>query len=157
MEETIQSLIRAYDLQPHPEGGYFKEKYRSDQTVFSKEAQKERQAISHIYYLLTKGQVARFHKVLHDEIWHVYQGSPMKLIYLDGTEMKEEIFGPGCKEYFAVIKGGQYQAAESTGDYTLIGCTVGPGFNYEDWILLADDKENADLLTGKFSEYKRFL
>ncbi len=103
MEETIQSLIKAYDLQPHPEGGYYKEKYRSDQTVFSKEAQKERQAISHIYYLLTKGQVARFHKVLHDEIWHVYQGAPMKLIYLDGTEMKEEIFGPGCKEYFAVI------------------------------------------------------
>ena len=157
MEETIRSLVQTYGLEAHEEGGYFKIKYLSDQTVFSKEARKERKAISHIYYLLPKGQKSRFHRILHDEIWHVYQGSPMKLIRFDGREVKEEVFGPGCKEYFAVVKGGQYQAAESTGDYTFVGCTVGPGFDYDDWMFLADDEENKDLLTERFSECKRFL
>jgi len=79
-----QSLIRTYNLAPHPEGGYYRELYRSTLNVNSSAVNEERAAVTHIYYLLLKGDISRFHVVKHDEIWHVYGGAPLKLIQYDG-------------------------------------------------------------------------
>ena len=152
-----QSLIKTYNLTPHPEGGYYRELYRSTLDVNSPAVNDTRSAVTHIYYLLLKGDISRFHLVHHDEIWHVYEGAPLKLIQYDGANLKEELIGSGCQDYFSVVKRENYQAAETTGDYTLIGCTVAPGFDFKDHIYISDDKEKADVILNKYPEYKRFL
>lgn len=135
MDRVIE-LIEKYGLEPHPEGGYFKEEYRSNQLLQSPISANKRNAVTHIYFLLTKGQFSRFHKVVHDEIWNYYEGDPIRLVEYDGSEIVETVIGPGEKDYYKVIKGGVFQAAESTGIYTLVGCTVAPGFDFKDFSFL---------------------
>ena len=60
---------------------------------------KVRKAATHIYFLLLKGQVSKFHKVAHDEIWNFYEGDPIKLIKYNGSKVEEDIIGPGCRHY----------------------------------------------------------
>ena len=67
----MQNLIDKYKLIPHPEGGYYREVYRSEQTVKSFATNQDRKSVTHIYFLLLKGQVSRFHKVASDEIWNL--------------------------------------------------------------------------------------
>ncbi len=74
MQLNIENLIIKYNLQKHPEGGYFAEIYRSDSIVDSPVNGEKRNALTDIYYLLEKGEVSRFHKVIHDEIWNFYEG-----------------------------------------------------------------------------------
>jgi predicted cupin superfamily sugar epimerase len=76
---NVQKLIDRYKLIPHPEGGYYREAYRSEQILYSPAAGKKRRALTHIYFLLPAGQVSRFHKVIHDEVWNFYAGAPLKL------------------------------------------------------------------------------
>lgn len=147
----VKELIQKYNLQPHPEGGYFKEEYRSKQKVLSSISGEERNTVTHIYFLLEKGQFSRFHKVIHDEIWNYYEGDPIKLIEYNGNEMFEKVIGPGSDDYFVVIKGGVFQAAESIGDYSLVGCTVAPGFDFKDFSFL--NKEESKHISKKHSSY----
>lgn len=118
-------LIKKYKLQPHPEGGYFREVYRSEQELISGVANDKRNAVTHIYFLLKQGEFSKFHRVLHDEIWNFYEGAPLKLIEFDGEIIVEKVIGDYGK-YVSVVKGGVFQAAESTGEYTLVGCSVAP-------------------------------
>lgn len=134
----LDRLIKTYGLQPHPEGGYYREIYRSAQSVVSPVSSAERAAMTHIYFLLGRGQVSRFHRVVHDEIWHHYQGDPIRLIRFDGKAVAETVIGPGCDDYTTVIPGGIWQAAETTGACTLVGCTVAPGFDFTDFSFLSD-------------------
>ena len=153
----MQNLIDKYNLAPHPEGGYYAVVYESKQAVTSPVVNKERKAITHIYFLLLKGQVSKFHKVAHDEIWNFYEGDPVKLIKYNGSTVEEDIIGSGCSDYAAVVEGGIYQAAESTGDYSLVGCSVAPGFEFEDFSLLRDDLETKEKFLEKFPGYRRFV
>jgi predicted cupin superfamily sugar epimerase len=73
----MQDLIDKYTLVPHPEGGYYAVVYESEQSVKSPIVNKVRKAVTHIYFLLLKGQVSLFHKVAHDEIWNFYEGDPL--------------------------------------------------------------------------------
>ncbi len=153
----MEALIKKHQLVPHPEGGYFREVYRSGQKVVSPVADEERSALTHIYFLLLKGQVSRFHKVLHDELWNFYDGSPLRLIQFDGRHIKEEIIGRECDAYVSVVKGGNYQAAESTGAFSLVGCSVAPGFDFADFTML--DQETATLVEfiKEHQDYERFI
>lgn len=151
----IQQLVDKYQLQPHPEGGYYREIYRSVQEVSSEFTTEKRNALTHIYFLLGKGQFSRFHSVLHDEIWNFYEGAPLKLIEFDGNKTKELIIGKG--DYTRVIKGGVYQAAESTGEYTLVGCSVAPGFDFKDFSYLTDEPDMLKILKKKYNEYTYLL
>ena len=153
----MQQLIDKYDLHPHPEGGYYREVYRSAQSVTSNVVDAERQAVTHIYFLLTKGQISRFHRVHHDEIWNFYEGAPLRFITSDGLTVQEQLLGPGCAAYFGIAEGGLYQAAESTGDYSLMGCSVSPGFDFADFSFLADVPELVQLLGQKAPTYRRFV
>lgn len=134
----MENLIARFNLAPHPEGGFFREIYRSDQQVWSGTASSDRAAATHIYFLLPRGQVSRFHRVIHDEIWHIYQGDPLRLIQFDGIRVKETCIGTGCPDFTTVVPAGTWQAAASTGTFTLAGCTVAPGFDFTDFSFLAD-------------------
>ena len=74
--------------------------------------------------------------MVHDEIWHFYEGQPLALIQYDETEIKKELIGPECLDYAAIVPGNTWQAAETTGEYSLVGCTVAPGFDFTDFSFL---------------------
>ena len=153
----MQDLIDKYKLVPHPEGGYYAVVYESQQSVKSPVVNKDRKALTHIYFLLLKGQASIFHKVVHDEVWNFYEGDPLKLIKYNGSKVEEDIIGSGCSEYASIVEGGVYQAAESTGVYTLVGCSVAPGFEFEDFSLLRDDLESKDKFLEKFPGHRKFI
>lgn len=153
----MQKLIDRYGLIPHPEGGFYKEVYRSTQTVSSHAVLGERQAVTHIYFLLIKGQVSRFHKVSHDEIWNFYEGSPLRLLTLNDGDICEQQLGSEVGNYVSIIHGGSYQAAETTGEYSLVGCSVAPGFDFNDFSFLAEDSQQLDLLTNAAMQLERFI
>lgn len=115
-------LIKDLQLTKHPEGGYYKEAYRSEMEIFSPKINAKRVAITDIYFLLPKGEVSKFHSVSHDEIWHFYEGDKLKLHSTDpnGNNYKSSIIGDnnhGTINYKTVIKGEHWQAAETIGDY----------------------------------------
>ena len=153
----MQKLIDKYHLVPHPEGGYFSEFYRSEQSVKSAAVNQDRRSVTHIYFLLAEGQVSLFHKVVHDEIWHFYEGDPLKLLKYDGLGIEEDIIGAACNGYVSIVKGGVYQAAESTGAYSLVGCTVAPGFEFEDFSFLRDERELKERFLEEFPAYRKFV
>mgnify|MGYP000417187035 CR=1 FL=1 len=138
-------------------GGIYAVVYESKQTVRSPVVNKDRKAITHIYFLLLKGKVSLFHKVAHDEIWNFYEGDPIKLIKYNGSTVEKDIIGSGCSDYVSIVKGGTYQAAETTGHYSLVGCSVAPGFEFEDFLLLRDDLETKKKLLNEFPGYLRFI
>jgi len=117
------TLIEKYELIKHPEGGYYKEVYRSETKLNSPVHHQIRTSVTHIYFLLTKNDISRFHKVCHDEIWNFYEGDPIELITFDGSLMNTETIGPECPGYFKVVEAGVYQAARSTGEYSLVIAT----------------------------------
>jgi len=134
------ALIDKLDLKPHPEGGSYREIYRSSERVQT--ARGARSAITAIYYLLEGNQVSRWHLVEADEIWHFYEGSPLELLaYNPETRaLLCSVLGNTSDDHkrVAVIRKGIWQAARSLGDFSLMGCNVGPGFDFEDFRLVAN-------------------
>lgn len=156
MNDRIASLIAKLELLPHPEGGYYREVYRSVRQVKPKDERSERSALTTIYFLLTAGQHSRWHRVLSDEIWHFYEGEPLELFWFD-IDKDESMyrllgqFNAGGKQHpVQVVPAGCWQAARSTGAYTLVGCTVGPGFDFDDFSLLEDDSDEAREIRLRF-------
>ncbi len=161
MDPRALTLIDTLALSPHPEGGYYKEMYRSDTRVHSPHAGAMREALTDIYFLLLSGQISRFHRVLHDEIWHLYEGAPLVLVEIEanGTEIREvrlEGSGPPPK-YKYCVKGGNWQAAFSMGEYTLVGCTVAPGFDFTDFQFLSQNTELQTTVLEKFPMVSHLL
>lgn len=142
MNARAVELIRLLALSPHPEGGFFRRIYRSESRVRRHQDVRERRALTSIFYLLTAGAVSRWHRVCADEAWHHYEGAPLELLSFDAEGSSPSIhrLGPltqGASPAF-VVPAGWWQAARSMGEYSLVGCTVGPGFEFEDFRLLAD-------------------
>ncbi|MBN1142207.1 MAG: cupin domain-containing protein [Deltaproteobacteria bacterium] len=152
----MRNLIAHYGLRPHPEGGFYREVYRSQQTVTSSLAGAERRALTHIYFLLLRDQISRFHRVRHDEVWNFYEGAPLTLVTFDGTEVRTHRLGPGA-DYVLVVAGGLFQAAASEGAFSLVGCTVAPGFEFADFSFLAEDPDLSRCLEQNAPDYCRFL
>ena len=153
----MNRLIEKHRLIPHPEGGYFRETHRSDQTVVSPVTGEKRNAATHIYFLLGKGQISRFHRVAHDEIWNFYEGAPLRIITFDGDRVEETVIGRHVESYVFIAKGGVFQAAESTGEYTLAGCVVAPGFDFKDFLFLWEDQKTLNRFKANGSGHDRFL
>ncbi len=141
--ERIHKIIEELDLKPHPEGGYFKEEYRSSEEI-SKEClppvyNGPRNHATAIYFLLTSENFSAFHRIKQDEIWHYYDGSPILLhcISEEGLYSQHLIgnnLSKGERPQF-VVPGGHWFAAEVSEDssFSLVGCTVSPGFSFEDF------------------------
>ena len=150
MDNEIQKLITKLELIPHPEGGYFKEIYRSDDFIkknFLQERYSQKRVFStSIYYLLSGNQVSHFHRLKSDETWHFYSGSPLIIHCLNENSTYSQIkigldFSQNIFPQFT-IKRSTWFAAEvaDKNSFSLIGCTVAPGFEYDDFELAQRNK-----------------
>ena len=137
--------ISKLNLQPHPEGGYYSEVYRSDEIIPNASLNRRyigsRSISTSIYFLLDGNQFSAFHKIRSDELWHFYDGSAIKL-YLISEDGKLEIQNVGINigqnEFPQItIPKNVWFAAEPIDkeSYTLVGCTVAPGFDFNDFEL----------------------
>lgn len=127
---TPEQIIKELDMKPHPEGGFYVETFRdADNLGLNKRA-----ASTAIYYLLLKGQKSHWHRVDAAEVWHYYAGSPLQLsLAKDGESVREVTLGTallGGNRPQIVVKKGEWQSAISLGDWSLVGCTVAPGFEF---------------------------
>ena len=158
MPDRPAELIALLDLRPHPEGGHYAEIYRSADEVAPADGRGPRSAITTIYFLLRRGEASRWHRVASDEVWHFYEGTGLELLRLspDLENLETIRLGPvtsgGGIRPTATIPVGHWQAARPVappaGDgppYALVGCTVGPGFDFADFTMLAADPAAAEV------------
>jgi predicted cupin superfamily sugar epimerase len=137
MTPTIQKLVEQLNLQPHPEGGYYRETYRDTRSFPSERGQ--RNISTAIYFLLAKNDISHLHRLTADETWHFYSGSPLILVEItpQGNVYKTVIgnnFDRGEMPQKVVLAGNWFGAYLPEGsDYTLVGCTVAPGFDFKDF------------------------
>jgi len=161
MHPLAAQRIDELQLSAHPEGGYFREIFRSAAQVDPRDGRGSRAAVTTIYFLLAQGEVSRWHRVASDEVWHFYEGAPLELLIADGgfTRVRKAWLGPldGADAPVIVVPAGAWQAARSSGDYTLVGCTVGPGFDFTDFALLHDIPELVDRLRDEAPEFLLFV
>lgn len=159
--KRAQALIDGLGLTPHPEGGFFREIYRSAETVLSPRTKAPRPCLTDIYFLLLAGQISRFHRVLHDELWHFYEGAPLLLFEFDGVagELRSTRLDPAGHppKYSSCVVGGIWQAAVSAGEYSLVGCTVAPGFDFADFTFLTDNPAAASCLRSSHPDHAYLL
>ena len=147
------------DLKPHPEGGWYREIYRSSDRVQT--IRGARSAITAIYYLLDRDQISRWHVVEADEIWHFYEGSPLELLayHPEASTLVRCVLGNAREnhERVAVIRRGIWQAARSLGDFSIVGCTVGPGFEFEDLQFVASLAGHRAHFNGELAPFASLL
>jgi predicted cupin superfamily sugar epimerase len=126
--------IRRLGLRPHPEGGYYGETFRSALRLTLPDG-RIRSASTAIHYLLTVGTWSAWHRVRADEVWHHYDGAPLALYRLGMATVRLDGDTPQ-----AVVPAGVWQAAEPVGGAVLCGCTVAPGFEFEDFELASPEQ-----------------
>ena len=127
---SAADIIRLLDLKPHPEGGHYRQTFCDPHTIDGRHA-----ASTAIYFLLARGQRSHWHKVDAVEVWHYYAGAPLHLetAVNDRGPVERVTLGPDLsagERPQAVVPMHVWQAAESLGDWTLVGCTVAPGFEF---------------------------
>ena len=125
--ENADDIIRLLDLEPHPEGGHFRETFRDARLA------EGRAASTAIYFLLRRGERSHWHRVDAAEIWHFYAGAPLELSIAAGASSSTILLGSNLsagQRPQAVVPAGAWQSATMFGDWTLVGCTVAPGFQF---------------------------
>jgi predicted cupin superfamily sugar epimerase len=144
MHPRADELIETLNLKPHPEGGFYRELFRSPESVMPSDQRGERAALTTIFFLLTAESFSRWHRVRSDEVWHLYEGGPLEVLEMDAscreltTTRLAQVDAAGARPVH-VVTAGVWQAARCVGPYALAGCSVGPGFDFADFQLLADD------------------
>jgi uncharacterized protein len=132
------TIIARLELKPHPEGGYYRETFRDARA----DAQ-GRACSTAIYYLLSRGDRSHWHRIDAVEVWHYYSGAALTLkIANEGCAPHTITLGPDVaagERPQAIVPEGAWQSAESTGDWTLVGCTVSPAFEFAKFELAAKD------------------
>jgi predicted cupin superfamily sugar epimerase len=144
----LQKLINHYQLLPHPEGGYYKETYRSaaniHQAALPEQFSGARSISTAIYFLLLKDLFSAFHRIKSDECWHFYEGDSLHVhvLHLNGEYelIKMGRDSANGEVYQAIVPAGAWFASESMGEYSFVGCTVAPGFDFNDFELAFADK-----------------
>lgn len=159
---STKEIIKFFNLQEHPEGGYFKEVYRSNEIIQEENLPEyfngNRNYCTSIYFLLTFDKFSAFHKINQDEIWHFYKGSSLKLhlispkgaysfVTIGNDFMKGEVFQFTVPAHY-------YFAAEvvKKDSFSFVGCTVSPGFDFKDFVL-PSSKE----LSTKFPKHSQII
>ncbi|WP_106753654.1 cupin domain-containing protein [Pannonibacter carbonis] len=127
---SLTEVIDRLGMQPHPEGGFYVEAFRDSETD-----ETGRPVSTSIYFLLPEGVVSRWHRIDAVEVWHWYGGAPLELfVSEDGQTAKLVTLGddlPAGQHPQAIVPRHAWQQAQSLGDYTLVGCTVAPGFIFD--------------------------
>jgi predicted cupin superfamily sugar epimerase len=159
MHTRAAELLNVLGLRPHPEGGHYAELYRSPQRVEVLARKVQRAAITTIYFLLAAGEFSRWHRVQSDEIWHFHEGEAIELLLFNGSGLRRMRLGPVSRETrpTVIVPAGTWQAARTTGAYTLGACTVGPGFEYADFSLAIDWPEVAARIADAGPDLARFI
>jgi hypothetical protein len=125
---TVAEIIARLELRPHPEGGHYRETFRDRRTDADGRAHS-----TAIHFLLARGERSHWHRIDAVEIWHYYAGSPLTLQIADESGQRSVRLGPDLaagEVPQAIVPALAWQAAEATGDWTLVGCTVAPGFDF---------------------------
>ena len=159
---TVQQLIQQYNLQPHPEGGWYKETYKSDEYISGSTLPERfggsRVFSTAIYFLLEQGNFSAFHRIKSDECWHFYAGDPLvvyvmqlngrlDIIHLGNDIEKGQVF------QFVVPANCWFASRPAPGStFCFVGCTVAPGFDFTDFELA-----NASSLTALFPQHKAII
>jgi hypothetical protein len=149
----LQQLINELELQAHPEGGYYKETYRSAQTLDGQ----DRHLLTSIYFLLTAENVSRFHRIKSDELWYFHAGSPLIVHTLSKRGHEQHHLGldlsKGQQPFLWIPKDTIFGSTILNDEgYSLVSCAVAPGFDFRDFELF----ERAELLEV-FSEYREIV
>lgn len=157
-----EKIIKKLSLLAHPEGGFFKETYRSQGVIseenLGSEFEGPRNYSTCIYFLLTSEAFSAFHRIKQDEFWHFYKGSPIKLhIISENGTYKNVIIGNNLEKDEVpqfVVKANYWFAAEviEANNYSLLGCTVSPGFDFKDFELA-----ERDALLAQFPKHKDII
>jgi uncharacterized protein len=127
---SAAEVMRLLDLKPHPEGGHYRQTFRDRRTVDGARA-----ASTAIYFLLARGEGSHWHKVDAVEVWHYHAGAPLKLEIAADAKGPIERLTLGAdlaagERPQAIVPAHAWQAAQSLGEWTLVGCTVAPGFEF---------------------------
>lgn len=137
-ELSADDVTHLLGLQPHPEGGFYRETFRDAPSKIG------RAHSTAIYFLLRAGEVSHWHRVDAAEVWHWYGGSPLLLSIAEqaGAEKIRVLGGDLAQGQRpqAVVEAGQWQRARSAGAWSLVGCTVAPGFTFAGFEILADGR-----------------
>ena len=124
---SAEDIVRLLDLAPHPEGGFYRETFRDPN------APGGRAASTAIYFLLPGGAPSRWHRVDAAEGWHYYAGAPLELMIEQNGRRRSQIIGMDMnsdEHPQGIVPAGAWQAARSLGSWSLVGCTVAPGFDF---------------------------
>ena len=128
MSLTPADIIARFDLQPHPEGGHYRETFRDSRTDAN-----GRSTSTAILFLLARGERSHWHRVDAVEVWHHYSGATLTLEIVENDRRQSVQLGSDIavgETPQAIVPAHAWQAARSTGDWTLVGCTVAPGFDF---------------------------
>jgi predicted cupin superfamily sugar epimerase len=154
MHPRVTELIAKLELEPHPEGGFYREIFRSARLVTPLDGRGARSALTTIYFLLPGGAVSRWHRVTSDEVWHLYEGGPLEVLEIDAAcgRLTSHRLDADSETPVCTVAADCWQAARALRDYALVGCTVGPGFDFADFTLLADEPKAAALVRANWPE-----
>ena len=138
---TSHFYINHFSLLPHPEGGYYKETFRSEKSFQLEGFEGERSICTSIYFLLEKGQTSALHRIKSDEIWYFHDGQTLEIIELDSngnetiTRLGKDLLNGEVLQH--VVPAGIWFGARLTADseFCLVGCQVSPGFDFKDFEL----------------------
>ena len=159
MKPTARELIAKLGLEPHQEGGWFRQVYKSATQVHA--PQGPRSAVTTIYYLLEHARASPWHVVQSDEIWHFYYGAPSELLSYDPAGSRlirhrlTDVTGTGVQ--VAVIPAGTWQAAHCVGEYMVVGCTVSPGYENQDFRWVRELPDHQRHFRGEMQGLEAFL
>ena len=137
ISKEAAAIIARLDLKPHPEGGHYRETFR-DQSVDAG----GRSRSTAIYFLLARGERSHWHRIDAVEVWHYYAGATLTLHIADDTGQRSVTLGADIaagEQPQGIVPPHAWQAAESNGDWTLVGCTVAPAFEFSKFELASKD------------------
>lgn len=137
LQGAAAEIIARLRLAPHPEGGHFRETFRDPRADANGRA-----ASTAILFLLARGERSHWHRVDAVEVWHWHAGAPLKLEIANGSTVSVITLGADLlagEQPQAIVPAGEWQAAESLGAWTLVGCTVAPGFEFAGFELAPKD------------------
>jgi uncharacterized protein len=157
-----EQLIRQFDLQPHPEGGWYRQTYKSKELISTDALPKrfngDRSFSTAIYFLLEKGNFSGFHKIQSDECWHFYMGDPLEVYVIEQTGKLNIItlgneFEKGHYFQYIVPANCWFASRPAPGsEFCFVGCTVAPGFEFEDFEL-----GDAKSLSATYPQHTRLI
>ncbi|MDP2723453.1 MAG: cupin domain-containing protein [Bacteroidales bacterium] len=158
--KTATVWIQSLQLQPHPEGGWFKEVYRSEEQIpqhgLPHRFTDKRSIATAIYFMLEANEISVFHRIKSDETWHFYNGEPLELHVIDPKGNYQKLMLGLYPEQGIMpqvtIPHGCWFAARSLGAYTLVGCTVAPGFDFHDF-----EMAERNYLTNEFPQHTELI